>query len=568
MYILANINDFKIVKRKSIKMFEIVERELKKNFEFDETKKARLGFYHLILELILEITGSKEISKSIIDTEYNSCMFGEEINDLGIDAVYISENNDEHNNEIMLFNFKFRESFNPDRTQAETSLSRSQKFLEYIINESDLSEISAKVKDFIEKIREKLNSNDIWKLTLYNVSNEDKSFSKETDDFIKLLKNSYGMEIISINLNDVINYIYDKKENKKCKFIVSPNDFLSFNKNEQSTERSYVIKMNLIDIIRITCTNEDLSLKYNIENDDDVKTAVLDLSLLYDNVRGYLGETLYNKNIKRSLSEESSNFFMFNNGLTIISSKLESVEKNSGNKYLFSLENYQLVNGGQTIRSIYEYLKNDLDSCGISNLRKASVLTRIFKVSDDEENSNLKNRIAEYTNSQNSINPRDLKAVDTIQIQIEKFLEQCDIQYVRKAGSIGLKEKPYKHRIGIETLTKIIYSYMGNPEKVTNQKRKLFTDYYDEIYSNNFDVESILPKIEQYFNLLDTIENCTEQQAYYILYIMAQKNTDIEKANELLNEAISTYKSNSETSSARKLIQVAFKNHMDKLLSQ
>lgn len=95
----------------------------------------------------------------------------------------------------------------------------------------------------------------------------------------------------------------------------------------------------------------------------------------------------------------------------------------------------------------------------------------------------LKNAIAEYTNSQNQISAYDLKSVDAIQIQIENYLKEHDILYVRKAGDVGEANCTYKYRISKEELAQIIYSVQGYPDRVTNMKIKLFTDYYNDILS-------------------------------------------------------------------------------------
>ena len=67
----------------------------------------------------------------------------------------------------------------------------------------------------------------------------------------------------------------------------------------------------------------------------------------------------------------------------------------------------------------------------LHNLNETYVLLRFFKISEEEK---LKNRIAEYTNSQNAISSADLKSVDAIQIQIEKYFKEEKILYARKAG--------------------------------------------------------------------------------------------------------------------------------------
>ena len=176
----------------------------------------------------------------------------------------------------------------------------------------------------------------------------------------------------------------EKKSDKECAFIVDKKDLLMYKTDDQVTDCSYVVRINLIDVIRLCCNDDELSKKYFLEDDNEVKNAELEKTLLYDNIRGYLGQTIYNANIKTTIIEEPENFFMFNNGITITTTFLEARPVNSGAKMLFELKDYQLVNGGQTINTIFEYLQS-VDEDKIIKLRQAGVLLRIFKVSDNDD---------------------------------------------------------------------------------------------------------------------------------------------------------------------------------------
>lgn len=346
-------------------------------------------------------------------------------------------------------------------------------------------------------------------------------------------------------------------------------------RNELSTDNSYVVKMSLIDVLRITGRDDYLANKYDVENDEKMKSAILDVSLLYDNVRGYLGETSYNQNIQKTLKNEPENFFMFNNGLTVVSSELNVVEQNARTKYRFILKGYQLVNGGQTIRSIYDYLKktNDLDK--IEKLRNAQILMRIFKVSDEglNESNLLKSHIAEYTNSQNAIKANDLKSVDYRQIQIENYLKQKNILYVRKAGDVGEEKTFYEKRVPMELLAKIIYSFNGHPERVTAQKKRLFIDYYDDIFGENLDLEVLPSLIDLYYMIKDIDTSFSDQKACYVIYVMKENDStynkeQIRRAIQLIDSAVKSYQPKTKTSDARKMVQKAFKEHLDALLKK
>lgn len=562
---MANINDFKIVKLKSRKMFDY--QNILSTKELDDITKERLGFYHLVLENVTGEMNSQGESYTIIDTEYNKKVYNYSIDDLGMDAVYIMET-DKGEVDIKLFNFKYRASFNTDKTKNENDISRSTKFLEYIIRNKELDKnINKVVHKKINAILKHLNSNKICNLTMYMVSNEPKGFPESSNEYIKILEKSYGMKIVNISLDDIVSFFNEKKDNRKSSFMISPSEFLSFQSDEKSTQKSYILKLSLIDLIRITSDNESLSNNYSIENDEDILDTRLDYSLLYDNVRGFLGDTKYNMNIINTLKSNHQYFFMFNNGITLTAEKIECESKNSGIKYLFTIENFQIVNGGQTIRSIYNFLNSNHDSEKIAKLREAYVLIRIFKTN---KNDPLQNSIAEYTNSQNAISDVDLKSIDSIQIQLEKYFDELGILYARKAGDLGKIDKDYSYRISMEKLAQILYSSLGYPDRASNQKRRLFQDYYDEIFkSQEFSMDKCKEKIEKFYEVEMRYKEINEyklsdQKIFYIIYIITFTDLTINKAINELERLLKSY--NSTVAESRKLIQKGFKDHINSQL--
>ena len=322
--------------------------------------------------------------------------------------------------------------------------------------------------------------------------------------------------------------------------------------------------MSLVDLIRITCNNDELGDKYNMENDDQINTQQLDYALLYDNVRGYLGETDYNANIVNTLRQNNKEFFMLNNGLTFTATGVDAEPINSGNKYLFSISDFQIVNGGQTIRAIYNYLNSENESNIIKNLRETYVLVRIFKIPVEDE---LKNRIAEYTNSQNAIASSDLKSVDKIQIQIENYLKEEQILYIRKAVQLGEDNIEYKYRISKEKTAQILYSAFGFPDRASNQKKRLFQEYYNEIFkSDNFTLEKVVECIRLYYDIEEMyrqyIYDYFELKNYYVIYLVCKFNMEIDAAIKLLEDAIIENTDNAPP--ARMLLKNKFKLLIEK----
>lgn len=565
---MANLNDFKLVNIKSKRMFSFIKNV--RNMDLKDSQKSRLGFYHLVLENVTGMRDVDDVSKMIIDTDYNKIVYGKTVNDLGIDAInYIGED-DEQEITVQLFNFKFRENFKLDKNMEEGSINGSIKFLEYICaeDETQIEQLPNDiVKEHIKKIRDFLNSNKLCNIELYMVSNETKTFTEDADKYLELLQQHFGIRIKAIALDDVIGYFDMKPKSNPCKFMILPSDFLSFQKNDLSTQKSYVVKLSLLDLIRITCSNAELKIEYGNEDDGKLLNEKLDYSLLYDNVRGYLGETVYNVNIQKTLKNNHKEFFMLNNGITITAENISADEANSGKRFLFSVDNYQIVNGGQTIRSIYQFFENEKEDIDIlHNLSETYVLVRFFKISEEEQ---LKNRIAEYTNSQNAISSADLKSVDAIQIQIEKYFKEEKILYARKAGVVGDDDVEYDYRISKEKLAQILYAAKGYPDRASNQKKRLFQEYYEEIFGDGFNLEDAVRLVKLYYEIEKAYDEkedgikVYEQKNFYIIFIVAKYKKEIAEAIEMLEELIAT--ECTDVAESRMLLKTKFK---DKLIAK
>jgi hypothetical protein len=561
---MADLNDYKLVALKSKKMFDYLKA--KRGDECDDTQKSRLGFYYLVLENITGIRDVDEIQNLIIDTDYNKYISDEVVDDLGIDAVNIIGDDDSDESIVQLFSFKYRGSFNPDRTMEENCLDKSKKYLEYLQCESDEFDKlpKDKVEDSLEKVRKLIYSNKICNLVLYVISNEANGFNVKTNKIINVFEKNYGMKIKTISLDDIVGYFVPCRSEKTSQFIVSPNDFLSFEMDSSTTQKSYILKMSLLDLIRITCVDTELGKNYSMEDDTRLIGAKLDFGLLYDNVRGYLGETNYNANIIETLKHNYKEFFMLNNGLTMTASGVDAEKKNSGNRYLFTIQDFQIVNGGQTIRSIYNYLDSEADN-SIQNLRETSVLVRIFKIPAESE---LKNRIAEYTNSQNAISNSDLKSVDEIQIQLENYLKEEKILYIRKSGQLGEDATTYDIRISKEKVAQILYSAYGFPDRASNQKKRLFGKYYDEVFKGEkFSLENTIECIRLYYQIESEYKkhdhyDYFELKNYYVIYLIKNFKLSIENAIQLLEKTIKDDTEN--ITQARLLLKNKFKQSLDK----
>lgn len=551
-----NINDFKLVNLYSKKYFEYIKLS-NKNKEISDINKKRLGFYLLILEAVTGNSDIDELQNSIIDKDYCHIVNEIENDDYGIDAVYI----DEDNKKILLFNFKYRETFNKTKGGKESPLLSSMKFLTTLKN-NNFNKVTKFTKEKMLEINDKLKSDEIWYIILYLVSNENMSISQDSQ-LLNSLKENFGMDIETINLEDIVNYISERPEGISCSFLADSDSVLTYEENSLSSSKSYLVKLSIATLIRMTANNDVLRNKHNLESFNELKDSKLNINILYDNVRGYLGDSKFNKNIIKTLKENPNRFFMYNNGITMTAKDVNSVPINGNKKFLFTLKDMQVVNGGQTLRSVYQFKNEDFNE---EKLADASILVRIFKTEND---SDLTNDIAEYTNSQNSISASDLKSINNLQIKIENYLSQYKIDYVRKSGDVELEKTGFK-RITKEKTAQIIYSYKGFPDRATNQKSKLFEKYYDEIFDeNNLDFELLYKLIDLYFRIEQEYKSLPyevfPQKIFYIIYLYKYNQNIIDTIN-LVENSLKEYRKNENISDARKLIQKGFKDKLEEIL--
>lgn len=137
--------------------------------------------------------------------------------------------------------------------------------------------------------------------------------------------------------------------------------------------------------------------------------------LLEANVRSFLQvRGKVNKGIRDTIRDEPHMFFSYNNGLSATADSIEIVKTDSGYQ-LASVNNLQIVNGGQTTASLYaasKMLKEQIQQVFVQ-----MKLTITPKECAEE----VVPRISEYANSQNKVNAADFFANHPFHIRIEEL---------------------------------------------------------------------------------------------------------------------------------------------------
>lgn len=124
--------------------------------------------------------------------------------------------------------------------------------------------------------------------------------------------------------------------------------------------------------------------------------------LLESNVRTFLSARgKVNRGIQRTLNQKPQMFLAFNNGLATTATAITSVDEGPV-AYVHAIDNWQIVNGGQTTASLLHYLRQK----STNHLDDVAVQMKLVLVTA-EENASQVAEISRNANSQNSVNEAD-----------------------------------------------------------------------------------------------------------------------------------------------------------------
>lgn len=217
--------------------------------------------------------------------------------------------------------------------------------------------------------------------------------------------------------------------------------------------------------------------------------------LLEGNVRSFLSTTgKVNRAIRKTITENPSMFFAFNNG---IAATATSVEMSQDGMYILAATDLQIVNGGQTTASLAAALRADgVVSDEIFVPMKLSVVAAAVAealIPDISRCANSQNKVSEADFFSNHAFHRRLEQVsrrlwapasDGAQLETHWFYERARGQYVNESlgmtGAARMKFKelnPRNQVISKTDLAKSESSWAESPHRVSRGAQSAFLDY-------------------------------------------------------------------------------------------
>jgi len=194
------------------------------------------------------------------------------------------------------------------------------------------------------------------------------------------------------------------------------------------------------------------------------------------NIRRFIKNKLVDDAIKKTLDSDRVNFWFLNNGI-IIACEDYTID---GNKVYLS--NFSIVNGGQTTQLIGEYKGKSKEDFAIP--------CKIVAVKNNKKAPELFNKIAQASNSQKPILPRDLRSNSKEMVALSRWLENEGIFLEIKRGTASKKTKSsFKHSLKNDEFGQLLLSFVHQqPGTSRSGKKTIFdnTEYYGKLFRVNY----------------------------------------------------------------------------------
>ena len=231
--------------------------------------------------------------------------------------------------------------------------------------------------------------------------------------------------------------------------------------------------------------------------------------LLEKNVRTFLQfKAKVNQGIRTTIHGEPDMFLAYNNGISTTAEKVD-LEFEDNIPYITKIENWQVVNGGQTTASIFATsTEKDCD------LSKVFVQMKISVVLKKDEMADIVPKISRFANTQTIIKASDFDSNSDYHVSIENFsrtewvptntggkatnkwfYERARGQYLdeksRKSGRDSKaydKEYPKKQKFTKTDLAKYEMSWWQRPFDVSKGAEKNFLIFTNELKSQKNEI--------------------------------------------------------------------------------
>lgn len=407
----------------------------------DQDRLKSLAFIHLCVKTILDLS----------DEEAFDCLT-DGGQDFGIDALHISEEYDGAFT-VSLFQGKYKRELDGASTFPENGIESLIRAIRYLFDpDVVLQHLNARLLTRVEEVRSLIRDGYIPQIRAVGCNNG-RIWNAAADDAIR--RAAFGDQVTWEHINH-------ERLIRIFQSIKPVEDTLKL------TGKAIIEDFNFSRVLvgRISVAEIHALMQRHGER------------LLERNIRRYLGlqGNRVNEAIKDTLTgPEKSNFYFYNNGITLVCNKFSYNNLQSGD-YQVKVEDLQIINGGQTCMTISKTLGQGQPMYP----EDAYLLLRLYQLPSD--NHDLVKRITFATNSQNPVDLRDLRANDERQKSLEIDIGQLGYQYRRKRTDAALKNTDITSGAAAEAILSV---WRRRPHQAKFFLREHFGKLYDMIFSSD-----------------------------------------------------------------------------------
>lgn len=423
---------------------ENLKSEINKIIEYSKNKGKKIKDHEAFNILILKYICYGKYEMDDIWIDINECIT-DGSNDGGIDFVFY----DEESEKIIIGQNKYSESVSKNDLKSEISK----------VKETIENFYSNKTGRYSQKLKKNL-QNAIDRLSDENSGNIDYYFSSLN----KFKRNQIEKDIEGSKIDDIRVFSADEiiecieKVNSDIDIVKEEVLFLDKTKNyleyESDDKKGVFVNIKSGSLIEMYNKHSSSGL-FNL------------------NIRKYIRNKSVDDKINETLKSGRKDFWFLNNGITIACSDYTI----DGDKV--KLYNFSIVNGGQTTTLIGKYAG--------SNNEEFIIPCKIIKSINSTENTNIDfyGKIAEATNSQKPIQPRDLKSNAREMIELRNFFSENNISFEIKRGVKG----PKKNEVSIKNtdFAQVVFSFVNQRPGTARSNTK-------SLFDNNTNYEMVFKK--------------------------------------------------------------------------
>jgi len=411
-------------------------------------------FTYLALEYLLSLS-PEEIEDAITDGP----------NDRGIDAVYVDDR--DGRNVIHLFQFKHVSSFQKSkRNFPSTEIDKLLSFCADLLNQdSNMQQTCNPI--LWTKVQE------IWDALKNPGPSFEVHFCANMAGLVETHKArvasalaSYRSFTVNHHTVDSLVGLFMERQRPKIDAKLTVVDKNYFERTDGNL-RGLIVTLEATEIIKLVA--------------DPADPSQVRLDVFNDNVRVYLTrKNRINKKIHATaVSDKNVEFWYLNNGITMTCDSFSY--QPAIRAPVVTLNNVQIVNGGQTSNALFEAHKEQPEK-----LQDVLVLARIYETRARDITAD----IAEATNSQTPINTRDLRSNDDVQKKLEEAFHDQGFYYERKARQHH--DQPRRKRIDAMSAGQVFLAYsLGLPEVAKKDRARVFGDLYDSVFNDDITTQKL-----------------------------------------------------------------------------